>query len=447
MSPRWTFRRIVSGRRVTRYSGVTAFLALVLVVVLVLFPGRMRNAFARIARPGRHIPKVGRVVITDVAPSEDTILVSGDPLHVKATIERTALPDVAGAFHYLFEGGKPKSLRMHGDETRERFEAVLRDVRVPLSYYLDIGGTETRLFRVTIVEKPTVTSIWRRYHYPPYTREPEREEDDGDGTISVLEGTVVELKVRTNKPVVRASLTRRHGEEETVEDLQIGLGGRALALPRSFRVTADGEYAVRLTDEYGNENTDRATRVIRCQSDAPPKVTLAQPGRDVVTPPGSAVDVVVRGTDRYGITRAQLVAWRQGAEDKPWVLKEWPPPSPGAGAPARAQPGAIATGPGLGTSVSLHFKWELDPAKHKHGNVLRYKAIMWDNNSVSKSGPGRGESAEFQLRIEDAKASREKTREKYQDWRIKLQQLLDEQKTLRKETREIRGKGKPDEKR
>jgi len=433
-------RRAVPGRRTARAAAATGCVAAALAAVLALFPARMGNALARITRPGRHIPKVGRVVITDVVPAEDTILVSGDPLHVKATIERTDRPDIEGTFHYLFEGGRPKSLRMHSDATRERFEAVLRDVRVPLTYYLDIGGTETRLFRVTIVEKPTVTAIWRRYRYPLYTREPDREEEDGDGTLAALQGTVVEMKVKTNKPVAKASLTRREGETETTDDLQIALGGRVLTLPRNLRILTDGEYTIRLEDEYGNENTGRATRFIRCEPDAPPKVTLAQPGRDLTVPPGGTVNVVIRGTDRYGITRARLVSWRQGAEDKPTVLKEWP-----EGAPP-PDVGRRETGPGLGTSVSLHFRWTFDPEKYKRGNVLRYKAIMWDNNNVSKSGPGRGESAEFQIRIEDAEATRKESREKYQDWRIQLQRLLEEQKRLRKETEELAPKGKGDEK-
>jgi hypothetical protein len=282
---------------------------------------------------------------------------------------------------------------------------------------VEIGGTESRTFRVRIVEKPTVTGIWRRYEYPEYARLEPKTEADSEGAISVLAGTAVQMKVTANKPIQSARmrlLGNPDRPEGTETNFIIEADRITLTLPTAFRVLQNGSYLVLLTDDLGNENTGSAPRKITALPDKPPEVTMAAPGKDLMMPPGSTLDLVARGTDDYGIASARLLAWREGSKDQE-TLKEWS---------------------GLtGKNCSLNWPWNLDAKKYKTGDVFRYQVKMWDNNNVT--GPGIGASAEYQLRIEDVEATRQRAEEKYSNWRVLLQRALEEQKSLRKEASQL----------
>jgi hypothetical protein len=403
----------VSTKRLRRYAIVTAVFGATILIGLAVFPSRMQNAFARIAFPGRPIPKIGRVIIKEMTPAGDSTLVSGDSLKVAAIIEPAGGHEIAGTFIYAFEGGTAKSVKMQSDERGDLFRAELRDVRVPLSFHLEIGGTESARLNVTIVEKPTVNEVWRRYDFPAYTGLESKEESDAEGAIRVVAGTGVQMKVRTNKPVEQAFLRREDGNDTP---FMLETGNMLLTLPSPFRVLKDGAYTIHLSDKAKNENTGRATHTIHALPDKAPEVSIAAPGKDMSLAPGASLDLLARGVDDYGIAGAQLVAWREGGQDTE-MLKEWTDLR--------------------GKNVSLQWQWMLDPQKYKKGDIFRYRVKMWDNNNVT--GPGTGVSSEYQLRIEDPSAVQRETEEKYQSWRTELQDVLDRLRDLRQDSSKLGG--------
>ena len=102
---------------------------------------------------------------------------------------------------------------MLADESNSKFVAALSQVLAPLQYRLQVGDTQTRLYNVTVYEKPTVVEVEAAYEFPAYLERARETVKQNQGDLEAPQFTRAELKIHPSTPIARGHLhDRRQGD-------------------------------------------------------------------------------------------------------------------------------------------------------------------------------------------------------------------------------------------
>ena len=136
----------------------------------------------RLLHPFSFVPSVGSVKIVKVTPGDAEVLI-GSSLQISAEIDNPA-HKILPATLYVRQSGKPETaLAMLPDETGGKFVAALSQVLTPMAYRLQIGDTQTTLYKVTVYEKPTVALVEAAYDFPAYLDRPRETVKQNQGDL------------------------------------------------------------------------------------------------------------------------------------------------------------------------------------------------------------------------------------------------------------------------
>ncbi|MCX7804319.1 MAG: hypothetical protein N3A38_03920 [Planctomycetota bacterium] len=284
-------------------------------VAWALYGEALRAAMLKLWRTGEFVPSPGEYIIKRVEPGDYGVLAGGE-VNIRVTVKP-------------YDGGRPRSrifVREEGGPEREdalemgdptSFLYLLRDVRRSTSYRVEIGRTQSPVFRISVVERPSVRRIAVHVQPPAYTGLPDREETDSSGNLRVPAASSVTMVVTADRPVVEASLLFDDGRRLSMplsEDKLRGLG--KFDVPRAVR------YSILLRDANGHANGDSERRTIEVIPDRPPTVRFVEPGRDVSAGMGGKVRLIVQAGDDYGI-RTVAVRFRRNREGIEQTLREF----------------------------------------------------------------------------------------------------------------------------
>ncbi|MBN1591482.1 MAG: hypothetical protein JW888_18355, partial [Pirellulales bacterium] len=148
---------------------VEASVALVLVLALALGCSLLIPTWGSAARrffaPWTFVPQRGEVEIVEVVPGDTEVLI-GTGLEITATItNRQGKPH--GATAWIAAGDEEEvSLPMTADDARTHYRLAIPTVAEPLEYRLEIGDSQTRVYRVGVRRKPTIADVEIVYHFP-----------------------------------------------------------------------------------------------------------------------------------------------------------------------------------------------------------------------------------------------------------------------------------------
>ncbi len=379
-----------------------AALALAMVGFMVLFPARLKNALMRLANPAGDIPALGQVLITNVEPG-DISLIAGSDLKVRVTIERATQAAVQAALFYTLAEARENAVPMspQGDNV---FEYEVPDVRVDLVYHVRIGGSESRRYKVAVVEPPLVTRIDLQYEYPPYTGLPPATVDNSDGNIEAVKGSAVSLRIATNKKIKDGYLRFDVAEQQK---LNVGVDGLSSTVRLSIQ--KDDGYRIFVTDEQGYTNRDPVPHAIKAAADQPPLVKILEPAKDTTVPLDGALKLAVRGSDDFGVASLKLLAKVNNAETAA-LVKEWKD---------FADP----------RTASVNWEWPFPAKQYKVGDLVSYYVEVVDNCP----SPNTAKSQEYKLTVEAAQKVAEELKQKYSDWEARLDRVLKLQREARQD--------------
>lgn len=186
-----------------------------------------------------------------------------------------------------------------------RVAAVDRD----LAYHVEFAGQQSDTFHVTVFEYPELVRADARLEFPTYTAlEPVVVEDVRQ--VTAVEGTHLTLSLRLNKEVVEARLSGVGGEDAALErddaDRTLYRAAWRLAESRRFKLL--------LTDHQGRGSRLPAELVVNVTSNAPPKIVIERPGRDIEVSPLEELQLAATATDDFGVTQAGVSYTLGGGE-------------------------------------------------------------------------------------------------------------------------------------
>ena len=187
--------------------------------------------------------------------------------------------------------------------------AELLDIQQPISYYVEAGRFRTDAFRVSVYEFPQVQQIDVTYEFPDYANRPPITQTD-DGDIEALQGSTVTINVQTNAQAENAAMVLDNGGQLTLERIASGRFRGRFVLEESDR------YTVRLLDDTDRENRFPNEYLITPIEDAPPRIALQEPGRDLRANAIQEVLIAADVSDDYGLNTFDLRYSVNGDEEK-----------------------------------------------------------------------------------------------------------------------------------
>ncbi|MBI3829741.1 MAG: hypothetical protein HY291_09505 [Planctomycetes bacterium] len=280
-------------------------------------------ALQQLLRPTAFVPAVGDHPIVSVKPGDCSVLAGGE-LNVEVEVAPYE-GEAPEATLYVREEGAPReqAVKMEMAE-RVRFLAPLREIRKALVYRVEIGTSQSALYKVSIVERPRVDRIDLSITPPAYTGLKSERYQDVPGDIRAPQGSKVELTAHSDRVVTEGAVVI----EET-DAVPLTLGGEGQSLTGAFEIKRSGYYTIRLKNAGGHTNAEGAPHKIECIPDRPPAVRIAAPvEKELTLGAGASVPIAVEATDDYGLAEVSVrfKRNREGVEQVLKVWKEFPPP-------------------------------------------------------------------------------------------------------------------------
>ncbi len=248
--------------------------------------------------------RASKVAAAYLFPSYYSITVSpgdakvrqGQPLRIVAR-----MPGIEGLKPTLTvgTGADAHTAELMAGETPGEFALTLKNLTVSFPYHVSAGSTTSPEFNVTVVRPIRVSRVDLRFDYPKGLGLAPRTEEDG-GDIYAPEGTKVEVRVTTDKPVAQGQLTLADG-------VTIPLAGPDQVLTAELIVNAEGSYRIALEDLDGFKNAGDTEYFIRTVNDSPPDVRILRPAGDRHVSPLEEVTIEAHAEDDYGVGTLDLV--------------------------------------------------------------------------------------------------------------------------------------------
>lgn len=316
---------LVDYTKAIRIGYVLAALTVLFGLYKVLSPKDPLQTAARVLLPWQEIARPSRVKIEDVEPGSTSIY-QGESLQVSAKIYDISISEEMNVVFSTKDGQLvDQKIPLEVGDDGYSFHALLKTsetgIQQDLTYRIEAGDAVTRDYDVITLEAPSIDIASLRYDFPSYTREASREQE-GDGHIRALEGTMVTLRAIANRPIQKAYI-----EFDPIE------GGPVVTLNTiPMRVDADSpnkasvrfplalneagtsgkyrSYQVRFRTEDGVMNPHPVLYHIDVQRDLPPEIQWIEPtAAEVEMPENGSLQAKLRAIDPdFGIRQIRVVA-------------------------------------------------------------------------------------------------------------------------------------------
>jgi len=430
---------------------VLGLLVMVAVACHLLIPA-WGSAAARLLSPWRFVPAVGAVKIVSVTPG-DTNVLAGSSLEIAAQIENRTGKAWPASLFVAVEGEEETELPMSADEKHQHYSLTLPAIVTPLQYRLEIGDSQTPIYKVGLRQKPTVEAVEVTFHYPLYLDRPDETLNQRYADLQAPQYTVADLRIRAASPVAKGHVEIGGGQiAGRVEDQ-----GRLLFV-QGIPLVKDTTFTIHLFNDAGHSDPHPRLNRIRVMPDQAPKVDLLKPPRQARAAVGQRVPVLIRAGDDHGLGRVSLEM--KVIEGEPNRLLS-PETGPGEGPPAAAVPGeeppavgaepASAADPSAvtvsdaapartveqwsdfegATVATRSCELALTPELVQPGRTVLVRAVAWDRRSVAARGldlkPQQTVGAWHAIRLTDPVAEANQELQRLESLRTAIWQILEKQ--------------------
>ena len=374
-------REIVETGPIKKIFRVVAGLAVFSLVFALIFPGTFKNSLYIFSHPLTEFVSPQKFFFV-VSPGNKEVAKYSD-VRIKINVEGEKPKRVDLLWRNQGSTWNKEKLTLRakasghkGEETARAepdFNYHFKEVKRNFEYYAEAKGVESERYKITVVDKPRVVGLRLTFVYPRYTQLKTQVVDENDGNITALGGTKVRIEARANKELAKAEIvfsdsTRKGAKIEG----NVTLG--------EILVEKDDSYFIQLQDRSGNQNQHPIEYKITKIDDQFPLVEILEPGYDADLTESMRAGLLVRITDDYGFSRLKLVYQliSEGVEGEEKSLNIDIPYSNQA-------------------ELNVEYLWNLSNLPLMPGDLVRYRAVVYDNDSFS--GPKKAESQSYYLRL------------------------------------------------
>ncbi len=164
--------------------------------------------------------------------------------------------------------------------------------------------------RVSVILAPKLEKAWVKVSPPAYTGLGPEEHSLQFKSIKVLEGSVVQFRLRSNRPL-REGLVEFPGSPQAVEPLILASSGEN-EVTGSFTPKESAQLRFSLIDRDGHPSDEKWDLTVNVTHDLPPEVRITNPTADSFVAMDYKVDVVAEASDDYGVKTLRIHQARNG---------------------------------------------------------------------------------------------------------------------------------------
>ncbi|NQT87608.1 hypothetical protein HQ560_12635, partial [bacterium] len=345
-----------------------------------------------------------------------TSIHSGTDLEVLVRTRGAPDEEITADLLYTYEGGEEALVKAMSPVKKNLYVCRIEDVRAPLAYHVNIGGSESKAYNVTVVKPPVIVQWDVFYDFPSYTSRSgweDRVDKDTNGDVRAPVGTVARLRFHADKPIRKGHIQLSNGNQ-----VQLIVQKDPTQADVKIRVDKDTVYSVQVVDLDDIANRDPRENKIIALPDRAPIIEFRKPAKDIAAAVGSTLKLILNARDDYGVTQVALFA-RRGKDGAQKRIKNWTD---------FADP----------RRVPLTFSWDLSLSEYGYetDDEVFYYAVARDNHAdVSGSRelpkPQESRTGEFKIRIEDkAQVAKDKA-DAISNWETALRRVLEDQLAAR----------------
>lgn len=419
----------------------SAIILVPMAVVLMVFPSAFGRGWRQMLQPAAFVPQKGSAEILSIEPGNAT-RVTGQPLEI--TVTAKAPPDAPTKI--VFDHGLPEAALTSisassgsGDDLL-RFAYRLDHVDETMKYRVEVGGTQSEWFTITVVRQIKLTDLTLYVTPPAYVKEDRRTitikpDAPNETPLTVTQGSSVQVFATVDVPVAAAMLQASAGKTQAdVQPVVMTREGQTQRFHTRLTVLEDTSLSMLITDSSGNvaATLPASPLAIGCKNDDAPKIDMKWPTGDAVLAPDAEVKISAVLNDDHGVTSSRiLLAAGPDAPLAPVESKNYPAVERNHYAPQ--QP--------------LSHVLKLDPSSRRHGQSIRVQIETTDNRDLtvlSKDlGPQTSQSPVFEIKLRDKEISAAERKEQIDQLRRILQEMLKKQQDLNSKTVVLKDGDKP----
>ena len=418
-SARLNLKKIIDKTIINKISRVAAGLVVFSLAFALIFPGAFKNSFYIFSHPLTEFVSPQKFFFV-ISPGDKEVVKYSD-VKIKINVEGEKPKDIN--FFWRNQGSgwnreklsrktHPSDLKAHQIAKAEPdFSHQFKEVKRSFEYYAEAKGVESDIYRITVVDKPRVVGLKLTFIYPRYTQLKTQVVDENDGNITAIGGTKVKIEARANKElekgeIVFSDLTR----SQTKIKGNVATG--------EMVVKKDGSYFLELWDKSGNKSQDPIEYRITRLDDQFPFVEILEPGFDRDLTESMRAPLMIRISDDYGFSSLKLVYQiiSEGNESDEKTLK--------VDIPSKNQ-----------IEMNVEYLWNLSHLLLLPGDLVRYRALVYDNDSFS--GPKKAESKSYYLRLPSLDEIIAEVEREQEEQIVDLETVLRGQRELKKKIEDL----------
>ncbi|MEZ4589251.1 MAG: DUF4175 family protein [Gemmatimonadales bacterium] len=300
------FGRRIESPRLKRASGVLSLATLGGILLFTLGPASLRSSARALIDPDV-LPAAPEPFSVAVRPGNATVP-RGSAQAIEATLGGFT-SDAAELVFRVDSTAEWDRIPMERDSLAGRFLTRLFDVVQPTEYFVESQGVSSPVYRLDVVDLPTVSQLAAQIRFPSYTGLPvETIEDATD--LAVLRGSQVTVYAGTTRPAKAAYLVFQEGDRVPME---LGADGRYSG---RFRVSRDGFYRIELETEDGRRIPGTLDYAIDALEDGAPSVRFTEPGRDTKVTSVEELTALIEAADDFGVRSLSLMVSVNGGAER-----------------------------------------------------------------------------------------------------------------------------------
>jgi len=371
--------QVVDGRSTARWLKVAGVVVVAMAFYAAAFSPWFFNGMTRLVAFWDETPHLRQVQISVADPGTVN---EGDEAALDIAIDGHYgyVPAVA-QLHYKLGEKDWETVDVPAGGTPGRFRHSFGPTGEPIQYYVRSGHNRTPNRHIGIRYRPRLESVRLRYHYPAYTQMEPMDDLSDRRDIVALTGTRVDIEIQATKPLQLARIETSDQQNVSMrwtnDEHTRAIGTIVVGMLSEGR--QKGKYRIHMTDTDNLQHPDPTPEHnIIAQRDQAPTIKFVKPGQDLVLPAGSdPIALVMQAEDRFGVAKIELQMKTNKAADFKTV-DTW------------------TSGPRRGESnVRFPYKWDL--GKLREGDVVTYRAWVWDHNDVT--GPGKSRTPDYELKM------------------------------------------------
>ena len=339
---------------------------------------------------------------------------------VRVLVSGAGLGERIPRFHFRNRDGSWSQVEMEKTDASHRYAHQIAHLVRSTTFCITAGPAISEVKTIKALDRPHVVSFLFGLEYPPYMGMQDKKEHQLDGNLIVPQGTRVTMQIKANNPLDLAYVSFIDGRKIPME-----VEGQALA-KASFEVIDSTRYQILLKDQYGLSVDDAPFYQILAQPDKKPMISFISPAVQVMDIPDTMqLEVSGQAEDDFGLTKGELV-YQVGYDQPQRVLEMEMTPLRMNEHPENAS----------ATVADLSCEWNLQAVDLLPGESISYWLRVFDNDPIQ--GPKEGRSGVQIIRFPSLFEIYEEIQEEELEQVESTQDILEQQKALRKETEDFR---------